>query len=336
MPRFHELSRPASKVGRRLELRLLDKWRRAGHAVGQGDADAVHAFRAAQRRLEATLGVFHGGFAPALPEGLRRRLKRLGRRAGACRDLDVELAWLAARLPQMTPRERQGARWFLARLKAKRSTASIRLNRELKRHREKIEHQLRIRIESLGTLHDSRHPVPSAGALLARTIAARTDQLDLQLAALHSLRDWSEAHRARITVKRIRFLLEPFADSVPRAPGLIVQLVSLSDALGDLHDRHRLAAELRLGYREAVMALADLQYDRITPWPVEDAVPHLRHAAEICAGLRTLAMQITREAEAEFGRFKTQWSRRDQGTRLCDALRRLGPALRSPHLPPSR
>jgi len=220
-----ELARPAGKAGCRLELQLLATWRRAGRALKSGDVESVHAFRAAQRRLETALRVFHGGSAPALPRGVRRFLKRLGQRAGVCRDLDVQLAWLAGALARLPPHQKPGARWMMARLEAKRDKALTRLQRELKQGRARSEHRLQTRIKALGSLKARKNRLPTAGALVARTIAAWSDQLDLQLAAIHSLRDWSEAHRARMTVKRIRFLLAPFAEGMRGAPAVIDRLI---------------------------------------------------------------------------------------------------------------
>ena len=330
-----ELARPAGKAGCRLELQLLATWRRAGRALKSGDVESVHAFRAAQRRLETALRVFHGGSAPALPRGVRRFLKRLGQRAGVCRDLDVQLAWLAGALARLPPHQKPGARWMMARLEAKRDKALTRLQRELKQGRARSEHRLQTRIKALGSLKARKNRLPTAGALVARTIAAWSDQLDLQLAAIHSLRDWSEAHRARMTVKRIRFLLAPFAEGMRGAPAVIDRLIDLSDALGELHDLHQLAAELRLGYRDAVLTSADAEFDAVSPWPADQARSRPRHSLVICSGLKSLAARVSRQAEAQFLRFQVRWSRRQQAARLGDAVRRLVPALESPHLPPS-
>ncbi len=51
-------------------------------------------------------------------------------------------------------------------------------------------------------------------------------------------------HRARISAKHLRYLLEPFAVAIPDGDWVVGQLKALQDAFGDVHDAHVFTAEL--------------------------------------------------------------------------------------------
>ncbi len=63
--------------------------------------------------------------------------------------------------------------------------------------------------------------------------------MDRRFKLLRRTEDERDAHIARIRVKRLRYLLDPFKDT-----GVLVQqLHQLQTLLGELHDLHTLAAE---------------------------------------------------------------------------------------------
>ena len=51
-----------------------------------------------------------------------------------------------------------------------------------------------------------------------------------------------EAHAARISCKRLRYLIEPYKDD-PAVDKLVQRLKALQDVLGELHDTHLAMAE---------------------------------------------------------------------------------------------
>ena len=64
------------------------------------------------------------------------------------------------------------------------------------------------------------------------------------LARIEDADDEKEAHEARISAKRLRYLLEPLLDELPAAAPLVKRLKALQDMLGELHDAHVLETEL--------------------------------------------------------------------------------------------
>ena len=56
------------------------------------------------------------------------------------------------------------------------------------------------------------------------------------MSRVSNLSDCAQAHRARIAVKHLRYLLEPVSEIVPGAQPLVKDLAKLQDDLGALHD----------------------------------------------------------------------------------------------------
>ncbi|HEX6912018.1 MAG TPA: CHAD domain-containing protein, partial [Longimicrobium sp.] len=71
----------------------------------------------------------------------------------------------------------------------------------------------------------------------SRVLRKRHDRLLDQAADPASL-SMEERHRLRIEAKRLRYLLEPFADGDDDARALVKQLKKLQDLLGEMHDAH--------------------------------------------------------------------------------------------------
>lgn len=80
---------PFSRAGLRLLVAQQEKLLRheAGTVAGE-DIEELHEMRVAARRVRAVLEIFEPGL-PDQAEGLCRRVKRLGKRLGPVRDLDV-------------------------------------------------------------------------------------------------------------------------------------------------------------------------------------------------------------------------------------------------------
>src|SRR5512137_2714843 len=118
------LDRPAPEGARAVALALLaDATDAAARAGGAADADALHDFRVAVRRLRSTLRAWR----PALGSSLRRKdlrkLRRVARATNAARDAEVTLEWLAEAGPALAEPHRPAAEWLAARLEHRRHHA---------------------------------------------------------------------------------------------------------------------------------------------------------------------------------------------------------------------
>lgn len=225
---------PLAELGRVLLRRHLRRLRAAEREVRDGaPIESVHALRVATRRLRATLRLL----APVYAEGgLRPYRKAVGRLAGVAgpvRDRDVLLADLAARAPEL-PAELQPAVEALADLlRTEREAALTHLNAFL----DSDEYAAFLR-DFASMMNDSQgwNDGPWVRDLGGSTIWRHYEALR---AHDHSGLPAEEAalHAMRIAGKRLRYVLELFADTLgARADDAVKPLMAFQDHLGSLND----------------------------------------------------------------------------------------------------
>jgi CHAD domain-containing protein len=118
------LDRPAGEVCRRLFGEQLDRAAAACERLGdRDDAEALHDFRVALRRLRGTLRAFPEPLAGGVGRRWSRRLGDLAGATGEGRDAEVALAWVEAQRPHLNWRQRRGLRWYVQRLAARKERA---------------------------------------------------------------------------------------------------------------------------------------------------------------------------------------------------------------------
>jgi CHAD domain-containing protein len=216
----------AGKAARRyLRARLADLLREAPRLRGHGlpDQDAVHDLRVAARRLRVALAFFE-----AAPEAVLRKLGALKRRAGAVRDLQLQLARVQAGA-------RRGAGRALARKLAPRlSKALALLVPELHAALGQLDGSLRHTL--------ARHAERAApegrlgGRRLRKRLACRLLRTNALLREARLLEP-APAHALRRGLKRLRDEAELLAPAFPQALSTLAQLIApLQESLGLLHD----------------------------------------------------------------------------------------------------
>ena len=110
-----------------------------------------------------------------------------------------------------------------------------------------IEADLRKRLSTYRTevhLTDAAAPPPSLAEVTSTILRRQVAELESHLARIDTPEDETEAHQARISAKRLRYLVEPFVDELPAAAPVVKRLKGLQDLLGELHDAHVLEAAL--------------------------------------------------------------------------------------------
>lgn len=302
------LPRPAVEVGRLIALGYLAQATRARPRIDDSaDAEGLHDFRVALRRLRSCLRAFRPELESTVGRRLRRRLRRLADATGARRDLQVHRAWVEEQLPTLTPLEGVGAEWLLEWMGQREERASQRLARVVRERFPRLRRRLdrRLSFYPIPVSLDGGPRLEPAGAAVARTLRTMKLELEQALTRVHSITDDREAHLARIAAKRLRYLLEPFAGELSGAPVLIDRLKLLQDALGDLHDVHVFAGELR----DALEEVAGEGTGQPVPAPpvaggVEAPGEALHGAAE---GLVALAGRLRQRGDATFADFKAAW-----------------------------
>jgi CHAD domain-containing protein len=281
---------------RTAEVSAADAWAEAGRKVlrfhlvrmlaripgtidGQ-DPEEVHGMRVAARRVRAAWRVFGDAYERPVVRAHVTELRSLGGQLGAVRDLDVQLAILAAHRDGRSKRERAALTPLVEAWTAER----------VARHRE-----LAGRLASpwFGAFVADHVALVGTEGAAARTLAAyapQTVRTRTPAVAWEAYQvvwafedglaeaDVATLHELRIAAKWLRYTLEFVREPLePAATELIRRVVALQDQLGDIHDLHAAAdlarafaagptADLRPVSRKAVERFAtteDLRVDRI-------------------------------------------------------------------------
>src|ERR1700678_255015 len=213
---FHKLERDLVKVSSRQ------------------NAESVHRFRSAARRLETLLAEL----VPEQKRAHRKLLKALGRirkRAGRLRDLDVQLAALRSlKIPQ-EPRRKSQLMNSLIELRAEHEKKLRKaLNKEAVR-------EIRRRLKRAAK--DLRSATVGDPLAVARKMLGEPPRADSRGTLTEDL-----LHHYRIIGKRARYIAE-LAPASTEAAEFVAQLKRMQDAAGDWHDWFTLTrtAAKRLG-----------------------------------------------------------------------------------------
>ena len=237
------LTSPAPRAARRIALTLLEAASAArARIIDPDDAEALHDFRVAMRRLRSTLRAYQPHLAALVPAKLRRRLRELARATGEARDVEVQIAWLESHRDDLPPARRAGLPWLLARLRERRDRAYRDIRERIAPKFDRLARRLRRALASPPP-PDATLP-PSLTSLIAELLEDQGSDLERRLALIRSPDNHTEAHAARIRVKRARYLLEPVArEALPAAP-VLRSLKRAQELLGDLHDLQVVIARL--------------------------------------------------------------------------------------------
>ncbi len=274
------LSRPPEEGARLLALSFLDQAAQARPRLADPeDTEALHDFRVGLRRLRSALRAYRKQLGKSVPKKLAKRLKRLAGSTGPGRDTEVQMEWLRGRRPQLAPQHRAGLDWHLAHLDDRMQDAYEEMREEIEAEFLKVEEGLRRRLSvyraeihlnpSGNPAGDPAEPRDTLGSATAAILRKQIEDLEAHLAKVEEPDDQEAAHEARITAKRVRYLLEPLVPEIDGAGPVVKRFKALQDLLGDLHDAHVLEAELA----EAVEAAAVERVRRILELSLSESSP---------------------------------------------------------------
>jgi CHAD domain-containing protein len=221
---------------------LTGKVRKRAKAIhGDVDVEAVHDMRTATRRLRTAITIYGEDADKDDRESVEDELRRITRRLGAVRDLDVLLETLeessTAGGETLDPDNLDPLRrtW-----QDERAAGAERLKDELGRGR--FDDAL-AGAEQLGRAADDgagarsgdgdqqlrvAHRAPTlVWASFGKVLAYEIDPLTADPAAIHEM---------RISAKKLRYTLEAFRDALEPGATLIEEVMALQDAAGEMHD----------------------------------------------------------------------------------------------------
>jgi CHAD domain-containing protein len=301
------LDRSAQEASRLLSLSYLDQIDEARLRLGDAlDQEALHDFRVGIRRLRSAMRAYRSELAGSIKGKIRRSLRDLARATNDGRDVEVQLGWLAKQAEAMAPEDRPGFYWLVGRLEDRKQKIHDRAVAGVARRYERAAPRLRkalgvLRIElQTGSGQRMQTFREVTGALLGKKVA----ELRENLGKIRGPDDAEQAHRTRIAIKRLRYLLEPVARGNRRAGALVRRFKEAQDLLGEHHDMHVLSsaiASFRAGLASSKFSGLD-------------------------SGLATLARLADETAASAFERFHTVWFG-EPGNRILARAEELGQAL---------
>ncbi len=275
-----------------MALELLDQARAtAGRWLDPADAEALHDFRVAIRRLRSTLRAWRAELEGSVRGKDRRKLREIQAATGEGRDAEVGLAWLGKHAESADSAHFAGREWIVQRLEQRLAQSWTRARKGVKQDFDALEQRLRARLEFMRVDVNLAHPAPGErfGDALAARLREHAQDLVQRLAEVTSPSNRDQAHAARIRLKRLRYLAEPAEGCVPGVKELIANCKRLQDLLGGLNDAHVLGAEI------------DAALDGLTEH--ERAAPQaLAHS-----GLVELALRVEAQREELFVKLEREW-----------------------------
>jgi CHAD domain-containing protein len=307
------LERSAPESARLLALGYLEAIERARIRLGDAlDQEALHDFRVGIRRLRSAVRAYRAELQGSVSKKERRRLRNLARATNDGRDVEVQLDWLARQRERLVADEVPGFFWLVGRLEDRKQKTHDRAVADVARRYDKLAVKLK---RSLGVLRielgpgQGQRPASfreiTAGLIREQAVRVRDD-----LARIGGADDAEQAHRSRISLKRMRYLVEPVARGNRRAGALVRRFKEAQDLLGEHHDMHVLSA--------AIGAL-------------RGSVSSSKFAG-LEPGLAALARLADESAAAAFDRFQAIWGG-DHGSRILTRTEEFGRELETPREP---
>jgi CHAD domain-containing protein len=237
---------PAAATRSELLKKRVEQFTRVLHAVENGDVRALHLARVASRRMRELVPMLQ--VERPVSRKLARRLRKITKRLGTVRELDV----LLIQIDELHVSGRSGSGGLGrvgVRVSKARDEARKRLSEEmptsdmarLARKLERLGDELaeKERASSKATVRNWRW------AIEAR-VAKRAARLAAAMSAAGALYLPDRLHSVRIAVKRLRYAVELSTEAAGGRGGADIRLLKRGqDVLGRLHDVQMLVDQVR-------------------------------------------------------------------------------------------
>ena len=231
------LSITPKRLVRRAEKHLKRFAARFSEIPSEDDPDTIHDARVSSRRLQQVFAINFPKPRTEKQRELIRILRKVRRRLGACRSLDVNLDLIAEAINDAhDPATRNAWEQLRSYLQKERKREMKRATRKLSRYRPSefvlLSHK---RLERIGPELASR----DINAALQESLEEGRQRWDETLVSAKQNRDPEPLHALRIAGKRLRYraeLLAGFGDE--GAKTWVKALKELQQTLGRWHDRH--------------------------------------------------------------------------------------------------
>ena len=289
-----------------LAERLFDKAKSACARLGKDDAAALHDFRVALWRLQTHLDTYKKYLGRRRANKMRRSLRKLVSATSTSRYFEVQREWIEQQMSdgRVSQIQREGLELILAEFYG---------NSQSDTNRSELE-PIKSRFATIGDKFTEprwsvpKSPDPNAGIVAVTRVALRehTAKLRNRLRRIESVDSVRTTHRARLALKRLRYILEPLAKIIPDASDLFGEIKAMQDTLGSLRDLQILHMQISLAAGAA---------DQIEAWAAENpaaaelakAVPSVRVLEEQKDALEAGLDHVRTEAERHFAVLGDRW-----------------------------
>jgi len=279
------LHQPVALVARRLMRKRLA----AAEALVEdlNDPEAVHEFRVAVRRARSIERAYRPYLADIVTPKLRRRLKAVVAATGSARDTEVQLERLSRRRLDPRPHQQPGFDWLQDRLERRLQEEYARLEDSLAERFLLVHTPLRARLKSR-----REDPALSFAEVTAGLLLEVSGDFSMHCARIRVDTSEEPLHEARISGKRLRYLLEPLTEVFPAAAELVTELKVIQDLLGEIRDLQVFGTELALAAEEAGAARMRKLIEISLTLPREAPEWVQARQQDERAGLMSLARQV--------------------------------------------
>lgn len=286
-------------------------------ALLAGEVSAVHQSRVATRRMGAALKLIEGIVEKKSRKRLERSLKKMRKRLGALRDLDVMMDHLAEL--RVNSAQSRAIDWMQQQLSREREEAQTEAVQDIPLYKTlgQLEHWRLIRAEVEGaqglidsllaqSLHDQMDAFASAANKIANPHTPEATAPDAVSFEGSGQEDQPDPHQVRIEGKALRYTLEMAEAAGHRLPTKVFKsFKSMQDALGTWHDYVVLTESIMKRSADNMLAHHDM--------PVQVEVLQL-------------ATHVLHIAQRELEKFNRHW--REKGESLVSAVREAFPLTR--------
>ncbi len=314
---------PVAEAYQGLAQSLFDKASAACHRLEKEDDEALHDFRVALRRLRTHLETHRDHLGKRRANKLRKRLSKLVSATNLNRDYEVQRDWLERQIRSDTvsPSQRAGLGLILTEFCGNGQNGAKPMDlAPIRKHFAAIGERFRKRRWSVPEHGGSQDaPIQSVSVVTQAALREHAAKLRRQLNEIDSVDSVRATHRARLAVKRLRYILEPLSKTIPDARYVIVELKAMQETLGALRDLQILQMQIALaaGFGGRVGELSVDESPASEPMatprsptststsPSPSQTPALEDQARktLEAGLDHMRF----EAQREFNGFKERW-----------------------------
>jgi CHAD domain-containing protein len=302
------LFRSDEEAARRLALKSLAAAKAAERRLDDRfDREALHDFRVSVRRLRSLLRAYRPQLHSAVRPKERKRLRAIQRATGGGREAEVALEWLTKQHADLAPEQLAGLNWLSALLLERRRKCAEDLDTKVRasfrRTAEKLEERLAIMRSEQNLLVEQ--PYVTFARTLGNLTEAHATDLLMNLGQIASLDHAEQLHKARITAKRLRYLLEPIRAYADKAQSVVKRSKRLQDVLGDLNDVHVLMREIDESFEDSMQQKAGRVRESVRRGDIERA----RREASVSewAGLVELHDRLDKERRDLIGQLRDRW-----------------------------